>query len=115
MKKVVSSNWLLTTDVLEMVSEDTKGDVITSKVGKQKFCSHLSLVKVNLLDWVTFCATAKLIICTLLLQIRHKRKSSTEITPAISELVICSYVLMSSVATVPMSSSCSKLAPCLVN
>ena len=31
MKKVVSSNWLLTTDVLEMVSEDTKGDVITSR------------------------------------------------------------------------------------
>ena len=37
MKKVVSSNWLLTTDVLEMVSEDTKGDVITSRAGKQKF------------------------------------------------------------------------------
>ena len=62
MKKVISSNWLLTTDVLEMVSEDTKGDVITSRAGKQKFCSHLSLAKVNLLDCVTLCATAKLII-----------------------------------------------------
>ena len=40
MKKVVSSNWLLTTDVLEMVSEDTKVDVITSRAGKQKFSSH---------------------------------------------------------------------------
>ena len=40
MKKVVSSNWLLTIDVLEMVSEDTKGDVITSRAGKQKFSTH---------------------------------------------------------------------------
>ena len=62
MKKVVSSNWLLTTDVLEMVSEDTKGDVITSRAGKQKFSSHLSLAKVHLLDCVTLRATAKVII-----------------------------------------------------
>ena len=54
MKKVVSSNWLLTTDVLEMVSEDTKGDVITSRAGKQKFSSHLSLAKVHLLHGVQY-------------------------------------------------------------
>ena len=72
LKKLVFTYWFLATDLLEVVTEYVQCDVASSRSGKQKFCSYLTLAMVYLLEHCIACVCSKFVISWLNLGLTHQ-------------------------------------------